>query len=63
MRIAQTLLSWVAPVAGIAVGLRLPLRMAGIDKNRWTLLSPLLDELLDADEAVRSVRLARTTEG
>jgi dsDNA-binding SOS-regulon protein len=39
--------------------------MAGIDKNRWTLLSPLLDELLDADEAVRSVRLAhiRDTDG
>lgn len=32
--------------------------MAGIDKNRWTVLSPLLDELLDADEAVRSARLA-----
>ena len=46
-------------------GLRLPLRMAGIDKNRWTLLSPLLDELLDADEPVRSVRLAhiRDTDG
>ena len=39
--------------------------MAGIDKNRWTILSPLLDELLDADEAVRSVRLAhiRDTDG
>jgi len=39
--------------------------MAGIDKNRWTLLSPLLDELLDADEQVRSVRLAhiRDTDG
>jgi eukaryotic-like serine/threonine-protein kinase len=33
--------------------------MARIDKNRWTRLSPLLDELLDADEQVRSVRLAR----
>lgn len=32
--------------------------MAAIDKQRWTLLSPLLDELLDADEDVRSVRLA-----
>jgi serine/threonine-protein kinase len=39
--------------------------MTGIDKNRWTLLSPLLDELLDADEQVRSVRLAhiRDTDG
>jgi eukaryotic-like serine/threonine-protein kinase len=32
--------------------------MAGIDKHRWTVLSPLLDELLDADEDVRSTRLA-----
>ncbi|HKR35670.1 MAG TPA: serine/threonine-protein kinase [Steroidobacteraceae bacterium] len=32
--------------------------MAAIDKHRWTVLSPLLDELLDADEDVRSVRLA-----
>jgi len=32
--------------------------MAGIDKHRWTVLSPLLDELLDADEGVRGLRLA-----
>jgi serine/threonine protein kinase len=32
--------------------------MRGIDKHRWTVLSPLLDELLDADDAVRSARLA-----
>lgn len=32
--------------------------MAGIDKHRWDVLSPLLDELLDADEAVRALRLA-----
>ena len=32
--------------------------MAGIDKHRWAVLSPLLDELLDADEAVRTMRLA-----
>jgi eukaryotic-like serine/threonine-protein kinase len=32
--------------------------MAGIDKHRWAVLSPLLDELLDADEAVRTIRLA-----
>jgi eukaryotic-like serine/threonine-protein kinase len=32
--------------------------MAGIDKHRWTVLSPLLDELLDADEGVRRLRLA-----
>ncbi len=33
--------------------------MAGIDKHRWTVLSPLLDELLDADDAVRALRLAQ----
>jgi serine/threonine protein kinase len=32
--------------------------MAGIDKQRWDVLSPLLDELLDADEGVRTLRLA-----
>ena len=32
--------------------------MPGIDKHRWSVLSPLLDELLDADEGVRSLRLA-----
>jgi hypothetical protein len=32
--------------------------MAGVDKHRWTVLSPLLDELLDADEGVRRLRLA-----
>ena len=32
--------------------------MAGIDKHRWTVLSPLLDELLDADDGVRTLRLA-----
>ena len=32
--------------------------MPGIDKQRWTVLSPLLDELLDADEGVRMLRLA-----
>jgi eukaryotic-like serine/threonine-protein kinase len=32
--------------------------MPGIDKHRWSVLSPLLDELLDADEGVRTVRLA-----
>ena len=32
--------------------------MARIDKDRWHLLSPLLDELLDADEGVRTLRLA-----
>ena len=32
--------------------------MAGIDKHRWDVLSPLLDELLDADEGVRTLRLA-----
>jgi eukaryotic-like serine/threonine-protein kinase len=32
--------------------------MAGIDKHRWTVLSPLLDELLDADDGVRMLRLA-----
>ena len=32
--------------------------MPGIDKHRWTVLSPLLDELLDADEGVRRMRLA-----
>jgi eukaryotic-like serine/threonine-protein kinase len=36
--------------------------MAGIDKQRWAVLSPLLDELLDADEAVRAVRLARLSD-
>lgn len=29
-----------------------------IDKERWNVLSPLLDELLEADEAARAVRLA-----
>jgi eukaryotic-like serine/threonine-protein kinase len=32
--------------------------MARIDKHRWHVLSPLLDELLDADEGVRTLRLA-----
>ncbi len=32
--------------------------MARIDKHRWHVLSPLLDELLDADEDVRTLRLA-----
>jgi eukaryotic-like serine/threonine-protein kinase len=32
--------------------------MARIDKHRWRVLSPLLDELLDADEGVRRLRLA-----
>jgi serine/threonine protein kinase len=32
--------------------------MARIDKHRWHVLSPLLDELLDADEDVRRLRLA-----
>lgn len=32
--------------------------MTGIDKHRWDVLSPLLDELLDADEGVRTLRLA-----
>ncbi len=32
--------------------------MARIDKHRWHVLSPLLDELLDADEGVRRLRLA-----
>lgn len=39
-------------------GVTIAVAMAAIDKQRWTLLSPLLDELLDADEDVRSVRLA-----
>jgi serine/threonine-protein kinase len=33
--------------------------MAGIDKTRWQALSPLLDELLEADPAERATRLAR----
>ncbi|HKQ15222.1 MAG TPA: serine/threonine-protein kinase [Steroidobacteraceae bacterium] len=32
--------------------------MARIDKHRWSVLSPLLDELLDADVGVRVARLA-----
>jgi eukaryotic-like serine/threonine-protein kinase len=32
--------------------------MARIDKHRWRVLSPLLDELLGADEGVRRLRLA-----
>jgi eukaryotic-like serine/threonine-protein kinase len=32
--------------------------MARIDKHRWSVLSPLLDELLDADDGVRVARLA-----
>ena len=32
--------------------------MAGIDRQRWAQLSPLLDELLDADDGVRVARLA-----
>ena len=36
--------------------------MAGIDKQRWAVLSPLLDELLDADEAVRAARLAHLSD-
>ncbi len=36
--------------------------MAGIDKHRWAVLSPLLDELLDADEAVRAMRLAHLSD-
>lgn len=39
-------------------GVTMAAAMAAIDKQRWTLLSPLLDELLDADEDVRCVRLA-----
>jgi serine/threonine protein kinase len=39
--------------------------MARIDKHRWSVLSPLLDELLDADDGVRVARLAhiRDTDG
>jgi hypothetical protein len=33
--------------------------MAAIDKTRWQVLSPLLDELLDADPAERTERLAQ----
>jgi hypothetical protein len=33
--------------------------MAGIDKTRWQVLSPLLDELLEADPDQRTDRLAR----
>ncbi len=33
--------------------------MARTDKARWHLISPLLDELLDTDEATRSLRLAQ----
>jgi serine/threonine-protein kinase len=36
--------------------------MAAIDKHRWAVLSPLLDELLDADEAVRAMRLAHLSD-
>src|SRR5688572_24185185 len=36
--------------------------MAGIDRHRWAVLSPLLDELLDADEAVRAMRLAHLSD-
>src|SRR5262245_46971958 len=34
--------------------------MAGIDKARWQRLSPLLDELLEADERDRTARLAES---
>jgi hypothetical protein len=33
--------------------------MAGIDKTRWQVLSPLLDELLEADDSLRTARLAQ----
>jgi serine/threonine-protein kinase len=33
--------------------------MSGIEKERWIRISPLLDELLDADEAYRAARLAQ----
>jgi hypothetical protein len=33
--------------------------MWAIDKARWNVLSPLLDELLDVDEEVRAQRLAQ----
>jgi hypothetical protein len=33
--------------------------LAGIDTKRWQLVSPLLDELLDADEAQRAALLAQ----
>ncbi|MEW5879765.1 MAG: serine/threonine-protein kinase [Pseudomonadota bacterium] len=33
--------------------------MAGIDRDRWQRVSPLLDELLDADETRRAARLAQ----
>ncbi|MFN3564712.1 MAG: protein kinase domain-containing protein [Burkholderiaceae bacterium] len=33
--------------------------MAGIERDRWRRISPLLDELLDADAAQRAARLAR----
>jgi serine/threonine protein kinase len=36
--------------------------MARIDKHRWSVLSPLLDELLDADHGVRAARLAHIRE-
>jgi serine/threonine-protein kinase len=32
--------------------------MGRIDKHRWSVLSPLLDELLEADDGVRGARLA-----
>jgi serine/threonine-protein kinase len=37
--------------------------MAGIDKSRWQVLSPLLDELLEADAAERDARLATIRRG
>ena len=33
--------------------------MCGIDKTRWNVLSPLLDELLDVDEGMRAQRLVQ----
>jgi hypothetical protein len=32
--------------------------MAAIDKHRWAVLSPLLEEMLDADDDVRTLRLS-----
>jgi len=36
--------------------------MWGIDKARWHVLSPLLDELLDADDGLRAERLAEISD-
>ena len=59
----------VPPILRVAVACgRNPARvtiagpMAAIDKHRWAVLSPLLDELLDADEAVRAMRLAHLSD-